>query len=85
MQRPSDSVSRKAASSAKRIGSCSGASARPKPIVIRDVAWTIAAMYGATDPTKRAGWKWCSLTHTWSSPTDSAWTTWAIDSRSVAP
>ena len=53
--------------------------------VMRLVAWTIAAAYGATDPTNRASWKWCSLTHTLSSPTCSAWTTWSIDSRSVSP
>ena len=43
------------------------------------------AAYGATDPTNLAGWKWCSLTHTLSSPTRSAWTTCPIDSRTVSP
>src|SRR5687767_9264403 len=37
------------------------------------------------DPTNPASWKWCSLTHTLSSPTCSAKTTCSIDSRSVAP
>ena len=72
IKRPPEIRSTVAASSAMRIGSCSGISSSPVPISTRLVRAAIAAQSGNNDGAYPSSTKWCSDVQTESNPSSSA-------------